>query len=572
MGAARSALAATRRRTIVWVAVLALFIPAAGANAGAGDLDTSFGENGQARLGGAGGLDLALQAGKLLVTHGSGVARILATGIEDGSFHESSHPLQDCEARGLGIQKSLKIIVGGCTDTPLEADFAVTRHAKDGFVDPTFGDGGIVATDFGPNDTAPGPDDFVRDLIVQPDDKIVAVGISVLQNDESTYRTNWALARYTPNGALDATFGTGGKVVSGFAAGFCGVPFEAALQPDGKIVVVGSRCSSGDVNVGDVIIRRFHPSGALDATFGTGGTRLVDLGAYDEARSIALQPDGKIVVAARSTPKFYVTGGDFIVLRLDVAGSQDTAFGNGGVATIVTDVDDIPTDVALQPDGKIVVVGRGTQQSSYSPDGYVRIVLERFTSDGQADSTFGTGGRSQTWLTGPGPIPAVADTFAEAMLLLSDGRILVSGWMFEYKGFDDPPDYYTFVARFAAGAGGPACTIFGSDASEEIKGTPNADVICAGAGDDIIQAGGGNDIVFGGVGNDTILGGAGDDKLYGDAGNDQIVGGNGRDLLEGGTGADTLDARDSAPGDSVNGGAGTDVCLVDVGDTKSSCP
>lgn len=557
-----------RRLATVWFALLALLVPT-GADAAPGDLDPGFGENGQARLYGFGGQDIALQAGKILVTHESGIARLSANGVADGSFHANPHPLQDCDAEALGTQKNLKIIVGGCSETPLGLDLAVSRHGKDGFVDPTFGDGGIATTDFGPSDSAPGPDEYPVDLIVQPDDKIVAVGMSILQNDEFTYRTNWVLARYTANGALDTTFGTGGKVVSTFGAGFCGVPFEAARQTDGKILVVGSRCSSTDVDAGDVVVQRFHADGALDTAFGAGGTSLVDLGGYDEGRSVALQPDGKIVIAGRSTPEWYATDARFVVLRLDVAGNQDMTFGNAGVATIVTDVYDVATDVAIQPDGKIVVAGRGFEASSYYPADMTRVVLERFTADGQADATFGTGGRVQAWLTGSRTF--AIDSYAEELLLLPDGKILVAGSMFQSNGTEEP-DIFTFLARFASDASGPACTIVGTAQTDEIVGTPEADVICGGGGDDVIRGGEGNDIVRGGAGDDTIFGATGDDALYGDGGNDRIIGGNGRDLLDGGEGADTLDAKDSLAGDSAYGGAGSDVCLVDAGDVQQSCP
>lgn len=549
------------RPLAVSVALVLLLVPAVGL-AAPGDLDSGFGASGQARLSGDGGKDLALQDGKILVTNGLGVARLLATGVVDPSFKLQEHPLQACEPDGLGLQQKGQIIIGGCSSSPLGIDFAVERRGKDGVIDPTFGNGGIVSTDFG-------PEDYLEDLLVQPDDKIVAVGTSVLENTESIFRAQWVIARYRADGTLDQSFGSAGKVVSTFAAGFCGEAFKAALQADGKILVVGARCSSSDVNVSDMVVRRFLPSGAVDTSFGVSGTRLVDLGAFDVAESLALQSDGKIVVVGRSTPEFYATGADFLALRLDNAGTQDTSFGNAGIATIASEDPDIAEDVVLQSDGKIVVVGSHISYSSYFPDAIDRFVVERFTPSGQPDVTFGTGGRVETWMSGP---RGYEESNAKAVLITPDGKLLVSGGMFQYNGFDEEPSYYTIVARYSAVASGPACTIIGTTGADHITGTQFDDVICPGDGNDVVEAGSGNDIVRGGKGDDTIFGGAGRDQLFGEAGNDRIVGAADPDILDGGAGGDTLEAKDSMPGDSVNGGAGVDVCVADPGDTQTSCP
>src|SRR5262249_53663986 len=118
-----------------------------------------------------------------------------------------------------------------------------------------------------------------------------------------------------------------------------------ALQSDGTILAVGR---SGT----DVALARYMPDGSLDATFGSGGRVVTNLGSTDVARAVAVQSDGKIVIAGAS-------GGDFALVRYTTDGSLDTSFGAGG--TVLTDFGggtDLARGLVLQPDGKIVAVGR----------------------------------------------------------------------------------------------------------------------------------------------------------------------------------------------------------------------
>ena len=143
--------------------------------------------------------------------------------------------------------------------------------------------------------------------------------------------------------------------------------------------------------------------------------------------------------------------------------------------------------------------------------------------------------------------------------------------------------------RDQAHAAAPACTITGTDAADHLVGTPGNDVICGGAGDDVITAGAGDDIVLGqqgndvinggdgrdrirgGAGNDTITGGRGSDEVRGEAGNDRVSGGRGRDRVFAGDGNDELLARDRQPYDRVDGGTGTNLCIVDSSDSRHGC-
>src|SRR6266540_534170 len=153
-------------------------------------------------------------------------------------------------------------------------------------------------------------------------------------------------------GDLDTSFGTGGKVTTSFGSFYDEID-GLALQPDGKIVAGGYvETSSTDSDFG---LARYNPNGSLDTSFGTGGKVTTPIGPYALARSLVLQPDGKIVVAG------YEYDGStelFAVARYNAGGSLDTSFGTGGkVTTAFAGGGGLGRSIALQADGKIVETG-----------------------------------------------------------------------------------------------------------------------------------------------------------------------------------------------------------------------
>jgi len=164
-------------------------------------------------------------------------------------------------------------------------------------------------------------------------------------------------------GDLDPSFGTGGKVITDFTDMLfrpsSDQAQELALQADGKIVLAGSSYNGAG---GDFALARYNPDGSLDTTFGTNGTVTTDFGAdYEEsATTFALQADGKIVVAGSS---YNGTGDDFALARYNPDGSLDPTFGTDGIVTTDFSGDsDSANDLALQADGKIVVAGHAYTQ------------------------------------------------------------------------------------------------------------------------------------------------------------------------------------------------------------------
>jgi uncharacterized delta-60 repeat protein len=239
--------------------------------------------------------------------------------------------------------------------------------------------------------------------VLQPDGNVVLAGT----NETSAGTKAFALARYLASGALDTTFGSSGKTVTPFPnAAATGV--AAARQQDGKIVVAG-----GVVPVagnGAVALARYLENGALDSTFGNGGRVTTDLTpGEDYASAVAVQPDGKIVVAATA-------GTSFAALRYEASGAPDATFGAGGRAfAALSGLQADASALALQPDGRVVVVGT-------VDDGLdvFDIAAVRYTISGALDSTFGSGGI------------AVVDVghgydFGYAALAMPDGKLVIAG-------------------------------------------------------------------------------------------------------------------------------------------------
>ncbi len=276
--------------------------------------------------------------------------------------------------------------------------FGVTiGTAAPGDLDATFGSGGVVVTPFS------SPVFYVvnSSMLVQPDGKIVVCG--GMANDEDQY-LGFFLARYHPTGALDASFGTNGINID-FSGPHTGS--DIALQPDGKIVAVGF--DSG------FAVRRYNANGTLDASFGAGGFVVTPFGnGVASAESVAIRADGKIVVVGFRV--LSAAHSDFAVVRYNPNGSLDTSF--NGTGKVITSLGNrsVAYAAVLQPDGKIVAAGYAGNLSAA-----VNFALARYNTDGSLDSGFGAGGKV---------IHAVStnDNFINDVALQPDGKIVVTGW------------------------------------------------------------------------------------------------------------------------------------------------
>jgi uncharacterized delta-60 repeat protein len=261
---------------------------------------------------------------------------------------------------------------------------------------------------FGITTTAIGyPDDVGIAGALQSDGKLVVVGVS---HDNTLVASDVAVVRLLSNGQLDPSFGSGGKVTTDVTFGDQGS--AVAIQSDGKIVVAGN---TDDGSLLQFLVARYLPNGSPDGAFGVGGVALTDIGGERaQAEAVLLDPDGRIVVAGSA-----VIGGDYkiAVARYEDDGSLDESFGMGGI--VVTDVagEGVANGIVRQNDGKLVVAGTRYGNLSFNTSD---VVLVRYTDTGSADGAFGAGGIVTRDL-GPG----IDD--GEAVLLQPDGKLVVSG-------------------------------------------------------------------------------------------------------------------------------------------------
>jgi uncharacterized delta-60 repeat protein len=276
----------------------------------------------------------------------------------------------------VAVQPDGKIVVAGLTagaSSKTGNDFLVARYNANGTLDTSFGSGGYTATDFQRGD------DRARAvaLVPQPSGppKILVSG----QADVSA-KLCVGLAQYNPNGTLDTTFGKSGKVTTNLGNNLSGA--GVVVDGAGRIIV--------EVAGSDLLLR-YTASGALDATFGNNGQ--VHTGVVpSNGRGLALQSDGKIVCASNSVPGVSNIGA-FVLTRITANGAIDATFGTGGTVTTRPFATSIPglDGVTLQPDGKIVVSGG---EGSLDPDGVDRqgAYVLRYNADGSLDGTFASGG------------------------------------------------------------------------------------------------------------------------------------------------------------------------------------
>jgi uncharacterized delta-60 repeat protein len=297
------------------------------------------------------------------------------------------------------LQPDGKIVVAG----QYEGDFALARYGAGGSLDTSFAGDGTVTTPVGSGG------DQAWALMLQPDGKIVAAGLSSNGTDN-----DFAVVRYGSDGTPDAGFGGGDGIVTTPVGTGADEGYAVALQPDGKIVVAG--LSSNGTN-NDFAVVRYDDDGTPDTSFGGGDgivTTPVGTGA-DDAYAVALQPDGKIVVAGLSSNG---TNNDFAVVRYDDEGTPDNSFGGGGDGIVTTPLGtgtDEGYAVVLQPDGKIVVAGVSSNGSDND------FALARYDDDGTPDADFGGGDGIVT-------TPLGGDDVVLSVALQSNGMIVVGGY------------------------------------------------------------------------------------------------------------------------------------------------
>jgi uncharacterized delta-60 repeat protein len=268
-----------------------------------------------------------------------------------------------------------------------------------GSLDPSFGTKGRVITNFTSIDS-------VADMVVQSDDKIVVVGYT---NNPTTENVRVALARYKANGALDSTFGQGGKVITS-VLGEQDAAYATTLQPDGKILVAASVLSETGFHTG---VLRYLSNGTLDGSFGSGGKVTFGFGTYyDTPHGIAVQPDDKILVVGASSSAGHE---EALLIRLNSNGTLDTSFNGTGI--VKTNIRDNFGDTWVH----VIPLAEGKILTSGSSQGWT--IMARYQTDGSLDPSFGTGGKL-----------SFSSFSSSAMQLLADDKIALSIHAHPYAG------------------------------------------------------------------------------------------------------------------------------------------
>src|SRR6266850_1225670 len=380
--------------------------------------------------------------------------RFLSVGGLDSSFGVGGKVTTDFSGgsdggRQVVVADNGKIVVIGNTNGPAGTggqNFGLARYNENGSLDTTFGNGGKVITDF--NNSL----DFGLAVQIQSDGKLVAAGVG---GSGGTFE----MARYNVDGTLDATFGSGGKVITTISSS----PFVSLGLQNGKIILGGSTAQN-------FVVARYNSNGSVDGTFGpatTPGRIVTDLGGSDVMNSLVVQPDGRIVAAGFSAVGSSIKLG-FVRYTSNGNTLDNTFNGTGILITSFGTLRNSAQSLALQPDGKIVAAGvsytgggvdentallrlnvDGSFDNSFDGDGIVitdfgggdsamsvvvasdgKIIaggnkngvgfaISRYNPDGSLDSSFGDGGKTTTSFTGGAAAFSIA--------LQPDGKLLAAG-------------------------------------------------------------------------------------------------------------------------------------------------
>jgi len=282
----------------------------------------------------------------------------------------------------------------------------LTAVAQQNLLDLSFNGNGFTRTDFSLSH------DQCNAMALQADGRIVLAGIANLSG-----QICGALARYLPDGRPDSSFGTAGRVTT--TAGGTQTHFNAvAVLPTGKIIAVGEKNTGGSSSNYDILVVRYLSDGTVDSTFGANGMFIQSFGSYYEyGNSLALQPDGKILIGG--TTNYYGSRECPMVVRLTANGAADASFGTGGLVFVYALDPGLGNSrglaVACGTDGKITLAGSANISSS------IHYLLYRFNADGSPDGAFHGDGRNIYDLGG-------GFESAVDLMLLPDNRPLVLGY------------------------------------------------------------------------------------------------------------------------------------------------
>ena len=337
--------------------------------------------------------------------------------------------------KGMLLQPDGKIVAGGFADSGNGGTIymAVARYFSNGALDGSFGQGGIVKTDWSKGTGY----NYIESVALQPDGKILAAGSSKVGNNSWRF----AVVRYNADGTLDTTFGSKGIasaiIYNNPSDWVSNIAYALTVQPNGKIVAVGSAKSVGGQR--DIVLMRFTAKGARDQSFGKKGLVVTKLPFDGSSQAVALQSNGMILVGVNSY-------GPGCILRYKSNGTLDNTFGQKGTVSTANSV----FALAVQKNGKILSGG------VFKGDTKEDLSLNRYNSNGTSDSNFGNGGSVVTDFSG-------GNDAILALAIESDGKVVAGGYAFDgiqevwaLARYNDPgvpmwaysPDQRSLIAQY----------------------------------------------------------------------------------------------------------------------------
>lgn len=270
--------------------------------------------------------------------------------------------------------------------------------AQPGFLDPTFGNNGIVIEKRVGGTSG---------LAILPDEKILIAGSG----------ENFYLDRFNPDGSNDASFGIDGRVNINLDDKHA-VCYSMAIQQDGKIILVGAMDAAISAYT-DLAIVRCKTDGSLDSSFGINGYVTFNFKNFDYAYDVAIQSDNKIVVIGDNSNSL-AQNNDSYILRLNTDGSLDQSFGVNGITKTHYASSSTNVKVIVQPDGKLIMGGTYAKKG-LKPD----YMVQRFNIDGTVDNSFGENGTAK-FKFGEGQASGWLNELFD-IALQPDGKIVCAG-------------------------------------------------------------------------------------------------------------------------------------------------
>ncbi len=399
-----------------------------------GSLDSSFNEDGKLTIAAAAGDNYANSAalqpdGKILVAGNNypddyksnyAVVRVNSNGYTDSGFNNDgrlSIPIAGISDIGqaVTVQSNGKIIVAGSSKNNRDwFDFSIINLNSNGSLNKSFNGNGKLILPIGNSD------DFATAMAITSTDKIIVAGYS----DMIGQALNFSLLRLNKNGSLDKTFDEDGKLLWPDNDSITTQAYAIAVQPDGKTLVAGVNYESGNSHF---LILRLNNDGKLDSSFNNTGKLNVPIGNFhDEARAIAIQPNGKIVVAGYS---YNGSDYDFSAIRINANGALDNSFDSDGKLSLaIPNSNEYLDAVSIQADGKILLAGAGIA------DGKRSFFIVRLNSNGKPDNSFDNDGKLNILIN--------ASSRVHTLAIQEDGKIIAAG-----ESYDSYPNYNMAVIR-----------------------------------------------------------------------------------------------------------------------------